>query len=127
MDKIEAAKLYAELTSVQHSCKAVEVKDGVVINHTDKNLIPVQHIEYQRPPRDGIYYATEATCGGGSKSGCSVGSPQKECIGTCYSPQKCAVYSLLEMTDETPVRTDIGTLRKLYERWWSMGDLGEYL
>ena len=127
MDILDAAKIYAELTSIDYPCIAVQVEGGEIKDITNDKLIPVKDIMYQKAPKDGIYYATEATCGGGTKSGCSVGNPQKECMDSCYSPQKCAVYSIDGIDDNTKVYTNIGQLRKLYERWYGLGSLGEPL
>ncbi len=127
MELLTIAKLYARLTSAQYPCIAVEVKDGQAIDHTNNKLLLVEHLAYQQVPPDGVYYATEATCGGGNKSGCSIGSPQPECIGSCYSPQKCAVYYLTKVDETTKVHTDMGTLATLYEEWYELGNLGEPL
>lgn len=115
MNNLDKAKLFASLTNLEYPCIAVSVKDGVITDETNGIVISLDHVMYQRAPRDGIYYATEATCGGGNKGGCSIGKPQKACIGKCYIKTKCAVYSLRPIKDDEQIRVSIGKLAELLE------------
>ena len=105
------AILYAGLTSRRYPCKAITVKDGVATDHMKREPIPVEHLAYRRVPSDGIYTASEATCGGK----CSIGKPKKSCIGKCYSPDKCSVYFLKEYTGEETVMVKMKDLLEVID------------
>jgi len=69
--------------------KFAEVVDGKAVHLIDSVEIPVEHMIYQTPPKDGIYRLSENTCD--NYNGCEVGNHLKDCSG--YSYKKCAVWS----------------------------------
>lgn len=106
MNRLDKAKLHADLTRTRYPCIAVTVQDGVVIDETNGGEIPTEHLSYQKVPTDGTYIATEATCGGS----CSIGFPKKSCIGKMYSKQKCSVYNLKGFNEDETVIVSVKDL-----------------
>ena len=63
--------------------------DGTV-SKINGDIIPLKHMMYQSPPKDGVFVLEQQTCGGE----CSIGKPKKACIEKgVYSERKCSVYS----------------------------------
>jgi hypothetical protein len=112
MKELDAAKLVADVTSLRYPCSVVTVKDGEAFNETTSEMIPLKDVMYQSLPLDGVYLATEATCGGS----CSVGIPAPKCVKKgIYSSTKCAVYSLSKTKDTDSLHITVGDLKKLVE------------
>lgn len=70
---------------------SVEVRGGVARFIATGEEIPVEHLARQKSVRDGLYTASEATCGGA----CAIGKPAPKCVAAgSYSKQKCSVLYL---------------------------------
>lgn len=71
----------------------IDVKDGVIINLGNGEIIDESDMYYQITPNDGQYICTICSCGYRANI-CDIGKPNKKCIRNgVYSKEKCAVYS----------------------------------
>lgn len=96
MDDIKIAKFLANKKDQKYPCIAVSVKNGKAFNETNEKLIPLKNIAYQKEHKDGVYLATEATCGGK----CSIGKPAQKCLNNgIYNENKCSVYNFEDINN----------------------------
>lgn len=87
-------KKYLKIIEDISNYKYAEVINGIVYKLSGE-IIPIEHIVYKTTKKDGFYRLGESTCDGI----CEVGKPKEDCIGSCYSKEKCAVYYLHEIDD----------------------------
>lgn len=72
----------------------VEVKNGICSKVLNGDIIPQDHLaKHHKTPIDGLYIASEYTCGGGGdKHTCLIGKPATGC--QSFGPSNCGKYCL---------------------------------
>jgi hypothetical protein len=83
--------------------KFIEVKQGTPCFLSTGKEIPAECVYYRTDALpDGLYKASENTCGGPEESACTVGYPAEKCVTSgVYSPGKCARYIFYPIDDVT--------------------------
>lgn len=101
----ELLKQIMRFTNIRYA----EVKNSVCTNLFTGEIIPIEHLAYQKIPRTGddLYKLTPATCDGS----CEIGKPAKKCIAAeIVSKSKCAVYFLDPFEEDDNIRISYKSL-----------------